>query len=170
MLIPWQSSVEMFTQILRAHDVDPAGVADVEAAWRAFGEFLQVQIDGIDPDPDSEADSFIVQWGRYSWNDHQPSLAFTRQLVVVDSADRDDPEWHPRYWQVDLEMRFEDGPDLLGIDTMHAQDTGFRVDPIGPARTTTLAGLRADLDRYPPLHAAWHATPVSSELTLERVC
>jgi hypothetical protein len=48
MPIPWRSSAEVFAQILRRHGVDPNAVANIETAWRAFGEFLQVEVDGID--------------------------------------------------------------------------------------------------------------------------
>jgi len=40
---------------------DPHNVNDVEAAWSAFVDFLQTEIDGIDQTPHSDADGFIVQ-------------------------------------------------------------------------------------------------------------
>jgi hypothetical protein len=82
---PWRDSAGTFAEILRRHGVDPEAVTDVEAAWCAFGEFLQVAVDGIDTDAD--ADGFLVQWGRYSWNDDRLSLSFTRQLAVVDGPE-----------------------------------------------------------------------------------
>ncbi|MGW3263637.1 hypothetical protein [Streptomyces sp. NPDC001056] len=37
------------TEILGEHGVEPDGVRDVDAAWAAFGAFLQVEIEGIGP-------------------------------------------------------------------------------------------------------------------------
>jgi len=167
-VIPWRSSPEVFAQILRRHGVDSAAVTDVEAAWRAFGEFLQVEIDGVDRDPDS--DGFIVQWGRYSWNEKRPSLSFTRQLAVAGSGDRDDPDWQLEYWQIDLQMCFDDEPDLLGLDSLNFQDTDFGFDPIGLPRTAALAEARAEMERYPQLRTLWRMTPVSSDLSFDNVC
>jgi len=47
-----------------------------ESAWRVFCAFLAVEVDGLETAPDSDADGFIVQWGRYSWNGGLPSLQF----------------------------------------------------------------------------------------------
>lgn len=160
MAISWRDSADAFAELLRRHGVDPGAVTDVEAAWRAFGEFVQVTIDGLDTDPD--ADGFLVQWGRYSWNDDRLSLSFTRQLAV------DDPDQQPEYWQVDLAMCFDDEPDLLGLDALEAQDTGHSFDPVGPQRAAALVEMRADLERHPQLRSAWRATPVTSDLSLER--
>jgi hypothetical protein len=156
--IPWRSSPEAFARILRRHGVDPTAVTDVEAAWRAFGEFLQVEIDGIDTTPDSDADGFIVQWGRYSWNDKRPSLSFTRQLAVAGSGD--DPE----LWQIDLVMCFDD---LHGLDSLN---TGFVFDLAGPPLSAALAEVRAEMERYPQLQAVWRMIPVSSDLSFEPAC
>ncbi|MET8304735.1 hypothetical protein [Micromonospora sp. NPDC005211] len=112
---PWWSSAEVFTQHLAGHGIDAADVINVEAAWRAFGEFLQVEIDGVDPRRDSDADGFIVQWGCYSWDDYRPSLTFTRQLAIAGIDDRVGSCTDPEYWQVSLEMRFDAGPELTGI-------------------------------------------------------
>ncbi|MFC7551027.1 hypothetical protein, partial [Plantactinospora sp. GCM10030261] len=65
--VPWRRSVDEFTRILRQHGQEPAAVTDVAAAWRAFREFLDVEIEGLVPDLDADVDGFIVQWGRYSW-------------------------------------------------------------------------------------------------------
>jgi len=163
--IPWRSSAEALAQIMRRHGTDPGAVGDVEAAWGAFGEFLHVEVDGIDPEPNSDADGFIVQWGRYSLNDQRPSLSFTRQLAVVDGGDR-----QPEYWQLDLHMIFDDGPELAGIDDLDIQDTGFSFEPIGPRRAAELAAMRTGMARYPQLSAVWRATPVGSALSFECVC
>ncbi|MFC4040154.1 hypothetical protein ACFO1B_17125 [Dactylosporangium siamense] len=175
MPIPWRSSPDAFAQILRRRGVDPAAVTDVEAAWCAFGEFLDVEVDGVDPDQDG--DGFIIQWGRHSWNGGRLSLSLTRQLIVHHDPDPEDDEdgyeddyGHDEFWQVDLTMCFDDEPDLAGLDDLEARDTGFTFDPIGPARTAALAGARADLERHPQLRAVWRATPVSSELSFDSAC
>ncbi|MEV4131584.1 hypothetical protein AB0J72_05405 [Dactylosporangium sp. NPDC049742] len=56
----WRAAGESLDQSLREHGLDPAGIDTVEAAWRAFCAFLRVEIDGLDPEPDSDADGFIV--------------------------------------------------------------------------------------------------------------
>ncbi|MER7892113.1 hypothetical protein ABTX15_20065 [Micromonospora sp. NPDC094482] len=168
MPIHWRSSAEVFAQCLGSHGLDAAGVADVEAAWQAFCEFVQVEIDGVDPDPDSDADGFIVQWGRYSWHGHRPSLTFTRQPAIVGVDDRDGRHVDREYWQVSLEMRFDDGPDLAGIGTLPERDTGFNFAPIGRHRHAALAEMRTGMDRHPQLQAAWRLKPAHSELTVDR--
>ncbi|MFC4092650.1 hypothetical protein, partial [Micromonospora sp. GCM10011541] len=163
MPVPWRSSAEAFAQYLTSHGLEAAHVLDVEAAWQAFSEFLQVEIDGVDPDPDSDADGFILQWGHYSWNGHRPSLTFTRQLAIVGDGPCVDPE----YWQLSLQMRFDDGPDLTGIDALPEQDTGFNFAPIGPHRHAAVAEMRTHMEQHPQVQAAWRAKPTDSELTLD---
>jgi hypothetical protein len=170
MPIPWGTSADVFTQILRRHGVEPDSVTEVDAAWLAFAEFLQLGVEGIDPTPDSDADGFIVQWGRRSWSDSRLTLSFTRQLAVADIGDRDDPYWQPELWQLDLEMAFNDEPDLLGLDRLDIRNTGFRFEPIGAPRAAELAETRADMQRYAPLQAVWSAIPASSQLSFECVC
>ncbi|WP_433116893.1 hypothetical protein [Micromonospora sp. CA-246542] len=167
---PWRTSPDVFAQILRRHGFEPESVTDVEAAWCAFVEFMQVEIDGVDPTPDSDADGFIVQWGRYSWNEGRPSLTFTRQLAIADIGDRDDPHWQPELWQIDLEMVFDDEADLIGLDQIDAHDTGFRFPPVGPLRAAALTDARAQAHRYAPVRSAWIAVPASSGLSFECVC
>ncbi|HTJ33825.1 MAG TPA: hypothetical protein VL738_11395 [Dactylosporangium sp.] len=176
MPVQWQLSADIFAQTLRRHGVDPGAVLDVEAAWRAFGEFLQVDFDGLDPDPD--ADGFIVQWGRYNWNGERLALSFTRQLAVLDDEDDPDPDDpdpddtdRPQaLWQIHLELRFADEPDLVGLDGLETQDTGFAFDPIGPERAAALAAARTEMERHPQLRAIWRATPVSSTLSFDYAC
>ncbi|WP_330186420.1 hypothetical protein KZZ52_26750 [Dactylosporangium sp. AC04546] len=153
----------MFAQILRRHGVDPSAAADVETAWQAFAEFAQVEVDGIDQ-PDTDADGFMIQWGRYSWNNRRPSLSFTRQLAVIDTGDRGR---QAEIWHVDLQMCFDDGPDLIGIDSPRPSDIDISFDPIGPSRAAKLAEMRLNMLRHPQLHAMWRAEPVSSDLSFE---
>jgi hypothetical protein len=170
--IPWRSSPDVFDEILRRHGVDAAAVTDVEAAWRAFGEFLDVEVDGVEPDHDG--DGFIIQWGRNSWNDGRLSLTLTRQLIVHhDTApedDEDEDDGYDEFWQIDVTICFDDDPDLVGLDRLEVHDTGFAFDPIGPARTAALSEARAGMERHPQLHAIWRATPVSSGLRFHNVC
>lgn len=170
MRIPWRTSVDMFTQILQRHGVEQDAVTDVEAAWGAFAEFLQLDVEGIDPTPDSDADGFIIQWGRRSWSNNRLILSFTRQLAVADVGDRADPYWQPELWQLDLEMAFNDEPDLVGLDSLDVQDTGFRFAPTGPLRTAALADTWTEAQRHAPVRAAWNTTPASSGLSFECVC
>ena len=160
----------MFAQILRRHGVDQDSVTDVEAAWGAFAEFLQLDIDCLDPTPDSDADGFIIQWGRRSWSDNLLILTFTRQLAIVDVGDHDDSYWQPELWQLDLEMAFDDEADLIGLDRLDVQDTGFRFPPVGPLRAAALTDTWAETQRHAPVRAAWIATPAGSGLSFESVC
>ncbi|MGC5388763.1 hypothetical protein ACPXCJ_30120 [Micromonospora chalcea] len=170
MHIPWRTSVDEFAQILRRHGVEQDSVTDVEAAWGAFAEFLQLDIDGLDLTPDSDADGFIIQWGRRSWSDSRLILTFTRQLAIADVGDHDDPYRRPELWQLDLEMAFDDEDDLVGLDRLDVQDTGFKFAPTGPLRAAALSDTWAETQRHGPVRAAWIATPASSGLSFECVC
>jgi hypothetical protein len=96
-------------------------------------------VDGILPGDECDADGFIVQWGCWSCNDKRPALCFTRQLAIPDP---DDPDGQPSYWQVELEMIFQDEASLEGLDELNESSTGFSFDPIGPARGAELAAVR----------------------------
>ncbi|MFB6560376.1 hypothetical protein ACFCYH_16070 [Streptomyces sp. NPDC056400] len=72
----WKNSHEVFVLVLRRHGLAPDAIDDVARAWSAFQEFVQVPVDGIEPAED-DGDGFIVQWGRWSWNDDRPALVFT---------------------------------------------------------------------------------------------
>jgi hypothetical protein len=82
MAVGWRDSHEALARLLREQGQHPDRVDSVDAAWQAFQSFLAVPINGLEPGPGSDADGFIVQWGRYSSNDRRPSLTFTRQLAV----------------------------------------------------------------------------------------
>ncbi|MEJ3745334.1 hypothetical protein WEI85_18830 [Actinomycetes bacterium KLBMP 9797] len=166
MTVAWQSSAEVFERLLRQRGIDPHSVNDVEAAWAAFEEFVQTPVNGILPGDDCDADGFIVQWGRWSWNDKRPALCFTRQLAVPDP---EDPDGQPSYWQVELEMLFQDEASLEGLDELNESNSGFSFDPISPARGSELAALRDHyLGLYPQLCVLWRATPVESRLSLHQ--
>lgn len=164
MPISWRAGAEAFGQILREHGLDPDAIADVIVAWTAFEEFVQLEVDGIVSTDESDADGFIVQWGRWSWNGNRPSLSFTRQLAVPDP---DDLFLQPSYWHVELEMTFQDEPSLAGLGELNESSTGFSFEPIGPERTAELAAIHTHyLGLYPELRALWRATPISSELAM----
>ncbi|WP_327248445.1 hypothetical protein [Streptomyces sp. NBC_01320] len=158
----------MFALILRRHGLDPDAVDDVARAWSAFQEFVQEQIDGIEPAED-DGDGFIVQWGRWSWNDDRPALAFTRQLAVSDEGDQDDEFWQPQHWNVELELFFADAPAWADLgDMAWTNSMGFDFDPIGPERAAALAQIATLIESLPQVSAMWRATPVGSALGLER--
>jgi hypothetical protein len=168
--IHWRASPDALSHALRQHGAEPDAVTDVGTAWRSFGEFLQIAIDGIDMGPDSDADGFIVQWGRYTWNERRPSLSFTRQLAVTEGVDKTDPNWQPELWQVDLSMVFDVNSDLTGLDSLEIQDTGFSFAPIGSARAAALARTWFQIQQYAPLRMAWSLTPAETKLSFECVC
>jgi hypothetical protein len=167
MPIPWRSSADTFARILRQRGVEPVAVRDVEAAWDAFGEFLQIEIEGIEG-PENDGDGFIVQWGRWGWNDDQPALSFGRQLAVTEVGERDGPYGQPEYWQVELQLIFGEDPAWADLDSLGHQDTGFDFDEVGSPRTVALGRIRRFIESYPHLAAIWRAEPIRSDLTLER--
>jgi hypothetical protein len=167
--IGWRDSPEVLAGLLREHGQDPDRVANVEAAWQAFRSFLANPVDGLEPDPDSDADGFIVQWGRYDWNDSQPSLMFTRQMAVDVRATRTESDWYqPEYWQVNLELIFDDAPELADVDRVEVQDTGFDFSPPGPAQDRAVREVEWEIQQYPTLQALWGSTPVHSSVNLDQ--
>jgi hypothetical protein len=166
--VSWQSSADVFSEILRRYGCEPQAIIEVDAAWAAFVAFMQTEIDGLVPE-DSDADGSIVQWGRSSGHDmRRPYLSFSRQLAVPDAVD---PERQPSYWHVELQMTFDDGPGLTGIDELDEQNSGFDFDPIGPARAAGLVTTREHYLRpYPQLRVLWGLKPAGSDLALIEVC
>ena len=165
MSVSWQSSIEVFSRLLRGRGLDPDSVADVHAAWAAFEEFLQTPLEGVASGED--ADGYIVQWGRWSWNDSRPNLSFTRQLAIPDA---EDPDGQPSYWQVDLEMTFSDVPSLTGLDELNESSTGFGFDPVGPLRAAELTSIHDHyLTLYPQLRTLFDSAPAKSGLSLQQV-
>jgi hypothetical protein len=150
--------------MLRQYGVEPDAVGDVAVAWRAFGDFLQVELDGLAPAMGPDADGFIVQWGRWSWHQGRLSMALTRQLAVPDGDDEGAPDGQPALWQVELTMLFADAPALTCLETGPVADTGFRFTPIGPRRAAELEQLRG----YAPVRAVWNVAPVRSALSFDR--
>ena len=170
MAIAWRSSADAFAEILGRYGLHPDAVTDSATAWQAFQEFVQVAVDGIDPDPDADSDGFIVQWGRNSDSEGLASLSFTRQLAVVETGDHDGPYWQPELWQVDLQMNVDDRSDPIDFDSLYTANTDFSFEPVGPRRAAALAVARSDLEQQPQLHRLWRMTPVSSELTFFNAC
>jgi hypothetical protein len=167
MPIPWRSSVDVFARTLRQRAVEPDSVRDVGAAWDAFGEFLQIEIEGIER-PENDGDGFIVEWGRWGWNDDQPALSFGRLLAVNEADDSDDPDWQPEYWKLELQLIFGEDPAWANLDSLGHQDTGFDYAEIGAPRLAALGETRRFIESYPQLAAIWRAEPTRSSLTLER--
>ncbi|MFF3633124.1 hypothetical protein [Streptomyces sp. NPDC002250] len=159
--------MDVFARILRQHAVDPDAVRDVAAAWEAFGEFLQIEVQGIER-PENDGDGFIVEWGKWGWNDNHPALSFSRLLAVSESDDRDDPDWQPEYWKVELQLIFAEDPAWADLDRLGHQDTGFDYDEIGAPRIAALGEMRQFIESYPQLAAMWRAEPTRSGLALER--
>ncbi|MER6370358.1 hypothetical protein ABT255_18580 [Streptomyces mirabilis] len=115
--------MDVFARILRQRAVEPESVRDVDAAWDAFGEFLQVEVEGIER-LENDGDGFIVEWGRWGWNDDQPSMSFGRLLAVNGADDRDAPDRQPEYWKVELQLVFGEDPAWAALDSLGHQDTG----------------------------------------------
>ena len=83
---------------------------NVAAAWQAFAQFLALPVDGLEA-VENDADGFMVQWGRYSWNDRLPNLTLTRQFTIdVWDAWPGEDGCQPEIWQVNLHMVSPDTP------------------------------------------------------------
>lgn len=165
--VGWRDSPEVLAGLLREHGQDPDQVTNVEAAWQAFRSFLANPIDGLEPD-DSDADGFIIQWGRWGWNDRRPSLTFTRQIAVNARATWTESDWYqPELWQLNLELIFNDAPELADLDQPEMRIPGFDFSPPGPEQDHALREIERKVQQYPTLQALWASTPVRSRLDLE---
>lgn len=165
----WRDSPQELAGLLRRHGLTPDQVTSVETAWKAFGQFLARPVDGLESEPDSDADGFIVQWGRNSWNDGLPSLSFTRQFAVDVRETWTEPDWYqPEYWQVSLDMVFPDMPALADLDRLNVQDTGFDFSAPGPERDHAIGAAEREIQSYPTLQALWTSTPLRSAIALDR--
>jgi hypothetical protein len=165
----WTCGLELFAQILRRHGLGSEAVADVASAWSAFQEFVQLELDGIEPAED-DSDGFIVQWGRWSWNENRPALAFTRQIAVSDEGARDDEFRQPHLWAFELQLLFAEDPAWADVAELAWSDSmGFDFDPPGPERAAMLTQIAEFIETLPQVRAMWQATPVGSRLSLERV-
>ncbi|MEV4131583.1 hypothetical protein AB0J72_05400 [Dactylosporangium sp. NPDC049742] len=69
-----------------------------------------------------------------------------------------------------LQLWFADGPELAGIGELRPSDSGFDFTPVGAGRDAALAAVRDQIERLPPVRAAWRAKPVGSRLTFECSC
>ena len=157
----------MLARLLRELGQDPACVTNVEAAWRAFQSFLAHPVDGLEAGPDSDADGFIVQWGRYGQKGRRPSLTFTRQFAVDVRATWADPDWYqPDHWQVNLELAFDEAPALADLGELAAADSGFDFRPTGPEQDEAFRDVEWEIHQYPALRALWASTPAVSSITV----
>ncbi|MEY9876138.1 hypothetical protein ABH931_005648 [Streptacidiphilus sp. MAP12-33] len=167
MSTPWRAAATEFERVLARHGVSGADAVDcMDVAWAAFGEFVQVPIEGLVPVED-DGDGFIVEWGCWDWNEGRPAISLGRQLVVVDRG-HDGAEGDPEYWKVELQVGFAaDQPwsDLAGVAF---RGTGFDFVGIGPLRVAALAGARVWVESFPELREMWQARPVSSGLRFGR--
>jgi hypothetical protein len=167
--IAWRDSADALVELLRQRGLDPSQVENVEAAWAAFGEFLRQPIDGLEAGPDSDADGFIVQWGRYGSHDRWPSLSFTRRYAVDVRATWTEPDWYqPEYWQVSLNLVFPDVPELADLGQLNVQDTGFDFSPLGAERDHAIREAEWAIRHYPTLRALWKSIPSSSTVALDQ--
>jgi hypothetical protein len=169
MSIAWRYSADAFAEILQRFGLQPDAVTNVEAAWQAFQDFVQVEVDGLAPDPDADRDGFIVQWGRCYANSELASLSFTRQLAIAGPRDLDGLEGHSGFWQLDPRISFDDSCDPIDFDGLDTANTDFYFDPIGSQRAEALMKIRGYVDHQPLLRGIWHMTPASSELTFSAV-
>lgn len=148
---PWQTAADALASALRARGIEPDKVNETAIAWEAFTAFAQQPLEGL-AGPDE--DGIIVQWGRWSHDEHQPCLSFTRQLI----ADDDEQQM----WQVSLELIFSESTETAAHADAH---TGFDFAAPGPGRAKTLHRVRT----FAPLRTALALAPVRSRLTVDQV-
>ncbi|MBT8225896.1 MAG: hypothetical protein HKP61_03065 [Dactylosporangium sp.] len=110
-----------------------------------------------------------MQWGRCFSNRALASLPLTRQLAIAETCDRDDPDGQSEFWQLDLQMSFDDRSDPIDFASLRTVNTDFCFDQIGSQRAAALLTIRSDLDQQPLLRRMWHMVPTSSELTFSAV-
>jgi len=153
--------------LLRARGQDPAAVTDTAEAWAAFQEFLHAELEGIyRPSEDWDSDGFIVEWGRYSWNQHRQSLSFSRLIAVEgehDDIEDSDEHWQPEYWQVSLELIFDDSVEVR--DEFESATGHYFFNGVQDLR----AGLTDVSETCGPLNTALTLTPIASSVTFDRV-
>lgn len=166
MVTSWRDGREVFARLLRQHGADPDHVGSVAAAWDAFQDFAQVELAGVEPGEDGEA--LGIGWGVSSWNDELPALYFARHLAVIDLGNRDDEFWQPQYWSVDLELLFAEHPSWEGLNEMAWRGSEAYYAPIGSARAASLTEAAEYARSFPQVAALWQATPIRSNLSLER--
>jgi len=157
--------------MIRKQGSDPDRIESPESAWRVFCAFLAVDVDGLETTPDSDADGFIVQWGRYRYssNEGMPTLSFTRQFAVDVHATWTETGWYqPEYWQVSLDMVFPDQPALADLDRLNTSDSGFYFERPGPGMDHALCEALWEVEQYPTLRALWASTPLRSAVDLVR--
>jgi hypothetical protein len=166
-VISWLNSADVLREMIRKQGSDPDRVESPESAWRVFCAFLAVEVDGLETALDCDADGFIVQWGRYSWNGGLPSLTFTRQFAVDVRAAWTETDWYqPEYWQVSLDMVFPDQPALADLDQLNTSNSGFYFERPGPDMDNALREALWDFEQYPTLQALWASTPLRSAVDL----
>ncbi|MFB7289957.1 hypothetical protein [Actinacidiphila glaucinigra] len=166
MSVPWRSAADVLAETLRRHGAAPDAVHDVGAAWDAFAEFLAVEVGGVE---EADGDGFIVEWGRWDWNDDLPALSFGRLLAVHDTGgDGDSAHRQPEYRKVELQLCFAEDPAWAELDDLGLQDTGFDHHVIGAPRRAALAETLRLIQSHPQLAAMWRATPVRSAVASER--
>jgi hypothetical protein len=157
----------VLARLLRELGQDPDRVTSVEAAWQAFQSFLAHPVEGLEAGPDSDADGFIVQWGRYGGNDRRPSLTFTRQFAVDIRATWPEPDWYqPEHWQVNLELAFDDAPALADLGELEVADSGFDFRTPGPEQDEVFRDVEWEIQQYQALRALWASTPAVSSITM----
>ncbi len=167
--IAWRESPEELVGLLRHHGLTPDRVNNVGTAWKAFRDFLAQPVDGLEPGPNSDADGFTIQWGRYSWHNRLPSLSFTRQFAVDVRGRWKETDWYqPEIWQVSLDLVFADAPALADLGRLNVQDSGFDFSPLGPERDHAIGEAESEVQHHPMLRALWARTPVHSAVMLDR--
>ncbi|GAB3163770.1 hypothetical protein [Microbispora hainanensis] len=157
-LIDWRDAPDLLAEILRQHGQTPGAITDTRAVWAAFAEFAQTKLNGIAIQPNSDSDGFILQWGRWSWSGHRPSMSFIRQVAVP----RDDDQFGSvvAHWQIELVLFYEESAVL----SLHPnQDTGFYF----PTCNDEWRAALMEAQDFPPFQAVIESAPVGNSLTLE---
>ena len=158
MSFAWQDSAAVLGRLLRRRGQNPDAVTSTAEAWAAFEEFLLTDVEGIcRPTDGYDSDGLIVQWSGQS-------LTFSRQLAIAGKPeDMADEFWRPECWQLDLELTYDGGTELL--DEFDADSGFYCFDNAEDVR----AGEIDIPEACVPLRTALGLPPVSSSLTFEHV-
>jgi hypothetical protein len=154
-LVDWQAGPNLLASILRRHGQALDAMTDTITVWTAFAEFAQTKLAGIDARPDSDADGFILQWGRWSWNNNRPSMSFIRQVAVPCEGDQSGD--CVELWQIELVLFYEDS---VMLSSHSDQTMGFYF----PKHDEEWKAVLIRAGDFPPLLAVATMAPVGSSM------
>lgn len=169
--VSWRDGARELRRLVVAQGGVPDRIGDVGLAWRAFRAFLAVPLEGLFDRWDSadvEAETLIVDFGVFGWQDDLPGLLLVRRFHVPSVQWHDDVPGQPSNGadaldlgladtvQVELELTFARGISAEADDFWTAARSGeFTAEDLSEAEelVTTLGlgqPLRSRVDLVKP--------------------